>query len=120
MAAGTERHGELTVYVVGEIPSAPLKLLVLRTHDEPPAPSTARTTGPTAVSETESRILALVAAGFTSTRIATEGGLTADGVNYHIARLSRRWGVSNRTALVARAYAKGVLSPDAWPPAPAS
>ncbi|MGW6159848.1 diguanylate cyclase, partial [Streptomyces sp. NPDC055144] len=54
------------------------------------------------------------------TRIAKEAGLTADGVNYHLARLSRRWGVTNRTALVGRAYVKGVLSSQAWPPAPAA
>ncbi|MFE7532184.1 diguanylate cyclase, partial [Kitasatospora sp. NPDC057542] len=52
-------------------------------------------------------------------QIAREIGVTPDGVNYHLARLSRRWRVPNRTALVARAYATGVLAPDVWPPRPA-
>lgn len=43
-----------------------------------------------------------------------------DGVNYHLRRLSARWGAANRTELVARAYALGVLAPGVWPPTPAS
>ncbi|MGW2857829.1 hypothetical protein ACWDAZ_40545, partial [Streptomyces sp. NPDC001215] len=46
-----------------------------------------------------------------------ETGLTTDGVAYHLRRLSERWGAANRTELVARAYALGVLVPGAWPPA---
>ena len=30
--------------------------------------------------------------------------MTADGVNYHLTRVARRWGVANRTALIARGY----------------
>jgi DNA-binding NarL/FixJ family response regulator len=37
-------------------------------------------------------------------------------VTYHLRRLSSRWGASNRTELVARAYALGVLAPGVWPP----
>ncbi|MFF2542537.1 hypothetical protein ACFVUY_08230 [Kitasatospora sp. NPDC058063] len=61
----------------------------------------------------------MAAWGDTTARIGREGGLTAGGVNYHLDRLSRRWRVPNRTALVGRAYAFGVLVADAWPPAPA-
>lgn len=39
-----------------------------------------------------------------------------DGVNYHLRRLSARWAAANRTELVARAYALGVLTTGAWPP----
>jgi DNA-binding CsgD family transcriptional regulator len=119
-AAGGRRHGELTVYVFNEAPDAPpYLLLVLRVADEPAGPHTARPVGPGQATDIEARILALVAGGATSARIAGELGLTADGVNYHLTRLSRRWGVPNRTALIARAYVKGVLDPQAWPPAPA-
>ncbi|WP_211841395.1 PAS domain-containing protein [Saccharopolyspora antimicrobica] len=62
--------------------------------------------------------LALAAGGDTTARIAKAVDLTVDGVNYHLAQLSRRWNVRGRTALVARAYALGVLNPEAWPPAP--
>ncbi|MEU6370581.1 LuxR C-terminal-related transcriptional regulator [Streptomyces sp. NPDC046931] len=119
---GVERHGEMTIDLVGTAPDAPPNLLLILRIPEAPAPAlpTGRTKESGQTSAMEARILALAAAGCTSTRIATEVGLTADGVNYHLARLSRRWGVTNRTALVARAYVKGVLSPHAWPPAPAA
>lgn len=65
----------------------------------------------------EIRILALLAGGATTARAARETGLTVDGVNYHLRRLSERWGAANRTELVARAYALGVLTPGVWPPA---
>ncbi|XES01159.1 LuxR C-terminal-related transcriptional regulator [Streptomyces sp. S1D4-11] len=70
-----------------------------------------------AVSTAEVRILALLAGGATTARAARETGLTVDGVNYHLRRLSERWGAANRTELVARAYALGVLTPGVWPPA---
>jgi DNA-binding CsgD family transcriptional regulator len=121
-ATGVERRGEMTVDLVGTAPDTPPNLLLILRIPEAPAPprSTPQTKESGQTSAMEARILALAAAGCTSTRIATQVGLTADGVNYHLARLSRRWGVTNRTALVARAYVKGVLSPQAWPPAPAA
>ncbi|TVT35868.1 PAS domain-containing protein [Amycolatopsis rhizosphaerae] len=115
--SGAERHGEMTVDVVSDTPGAPLHLLLLlRVLDEPaPAPEDART----GVSEREARILALAAGGATTAQIASALGLTVDGVNYHFGRLSRRWGVTGKPALVARAYVAGVLDPGAWPPEPA-
>lgn len=64
------------------------------------------------------RILALVAGGATTAAIARDVGLTVDGVNYHVRRLSRLLDAPNRPALVARAYARGLLEPDVWPPSP--
>ncbi|MBB5937842.1 LuxR C-terminal-related transcriptional regulator [Streptomyces zagrosensis] len=69
------------------------------------------------MSPVEGRVLALAAAGATTAAMGKALGLTVDGVNYHVARLSRRWRVPNRTALVARAYVLGVLSREVWPPA---
>lgn len=116
----TERHGEMIIDLVGEAPDTPPNLLlILRVGDQPTGPAAAQPEKAARVSDIEKRILALVAAGQTSARIAAEVGLTPDGVNYHLARLSRRWGVANRAALVARAYTKGVLAPCTWPPVPA-
>ncbi|WP_051836176.1 LuxR C-terminal-related transcriptional regulator [Streptomyces sp. NRRL WC-3742] len=120
-AGNIERHGEMNVALVSDTPEEqPNLLLSLRTHPEPQAPPPVPPPAPRAeVSPTEARILAAAARGATTARIAKEIGLTTDGVNYHLTRLSRRWHVPNRTALVARAYAYGVLAADAWPPEPA-
>lgn len=114
--SGTERHGEMTVDVVSDAPAAPLHLLLLlRVLDEPrPAPAAART----GVGALQARILALAAGGSSTAQIASAVGLTVDGVNYHFGLLSRRWGVTGKPALVARAYVAGVLNPGAWPPEP--
>ncbi|MFD0277393.1 LuxR C-terminal-related transcriptional regulator [Kitasatospora sp. NPDC127111] len=120
-AAGAVRVGEATVHVIGDAPDAPLNLLlVVHVHDEPAGGPAGGPAGPARATALEARILALAAAGNTSARIAGEVGLTADGVNYHLTRLSRRWGAPNRTALIARAYVNGVLAPGTWPPAPAA
>ncbi|MEJ8651544.1 PAS domain-containing protein [Streptomyces sp. MS1.AVA.3] len=112
---GTEREGELTIDPVGD-PSVnpPALLALLRVRESAPSPSPRGS-----ASHVEARILALAAGGATTASIGTALGLTVDGVNYHLTRLARRWRVQGRTALVARAYVLGVLSPDSWPPAPA-
>lgn len=81
---------------------------------EPPEQS------PANVAPTEARILALLAGGATTARAARETGLTVDGVNYYLRRLSARWGAANRTELVARVCARGVLVAGVWPPEPTS
>ncbi|MEU8827534.1 PAS domain-containing protein [Streptomyces sp. NPDC048636] len=114
---GRERYGELTADTVSDTPEAPLWLLVLLrvlgTHDTPDEPPRPRTEQVTAM---ERAILALAAGGATTAQIARAVGLTTDGVSYHLSQLSRRWGVANRTALVARAYVLGVLDTGVWPP----
>ncbi|MGW2921018.1 PAS domain-containing protein [Streptomyces angustmyceticus] len=112
---GTEREGELTIDPVGD-PSVrpPALLALLRVGESAPRPAPRGSASPV-----EARILALAASGATTAAIGTALGLTVDGVNYHLTRLARRWRVQGRTALVARAYVLGVLSPDSWPPAPA-
>ncbi|MBD0673230.1 helix-turn-helix transcriptional regulator [Streptomyces sp. CBMA156] len=114
---GRERHGEMTVDLVGDTPEQTPNLLISLRAAEPASEATP---GPrTEVSPVEARILAAAARGDTTAQIAREIGVTTDGVNYHLARLSRRWRVPNRTALVARAYATGVLVAGTWPPQPA-
>lgn len=68
------------------------------------------------LTDRELAILRMVAVGDTSAAIAARLGLTADGVSYHLTRLTGRIGVPNRTALVAKAYTMGLLDPACWPP----
>lgn len=115
-ADGRERHGLLTADPVSDtVEDTPALLVMLRVDGErepgasPPA-ERAR------VTPMEARILVLLASGATTARTARETGLTSDGVTYHLRRLTSRWHAANRTELVARAYALGVLAPGAWPP----
>lgn len=55
-------------------------------------------------------------AGRPSGALASRVHLSSQGVDYHVNTLLRRFGVPNRTALVARAYAIGALDAHAWPP----
>ncbi|MFG2779581.1 PAS domain S-box protein [Streptomyces prunicolor] len=113
---GTERYGELTADPVSDaVEDTPALLVMLRVQGEG-EPREEHT--PTRVTPIEARILALLAGGATTARAARETGLTTDGVTYHLRRLSVRWDAANRTELVARAYALGVLTPGVWPPVP--
>ncbi|MFF8649578.1 PAS domain-containing protein [Streptomyces griseoluteus] len=111
---GTERYGELTADPVSdstnETPALLVMLRVLGQSEPEPAAE------PAAVTPVEGAVLALLAQGATTGRAARELGLSRDGVAYHLRRLSARWHAANRTELVARAYALGVLAPGVWPP----
>lgn len=114
---GAEREGEFTIDPIMALPNPePVLLAMLYVRDERPGPPPARQG---TVSEAQARILALAASGATTAAIGKALGLTVDGVNYHLTRLSQRWRVRGRTALVAKAYALGVLAPGHWPPVPA-
>ncbi|MCX3063071.1 PAS domain-containing protein [Streptomyces beihaiensis] len=118
---GVRRYGELMVDPVSDRPQClPDLLVLLRVADESAPPPAGPRERPHPLHPTEERILELLAAGATTARAARETGLTTDGVTYHLRRLSQRWGAANRTELVARAYASGVLVPGAWPPRVAS
>ena len=110
---GAERFGELTADPVSDtVEDTPALLVMLRVQGE----REPRADAPERAAPVEARILALLAGGATPATTAKETGLTTDGVTYHLRRLSARWGASNRTELVARAYALGVLTPGVWPP----
>ncbi|MGW3116578.1 PAS domain-containing protein [Streptomyces sp. NPDC001107] len=110
---GGERFGELTADPVSDtVEETPALLVMLRVRGEREPLGEE----PVRVAPVEARILALLAGGATTARAAKETGLSTDGVTYHLRRLSARWGASNRTELVARAYALGVLTPGVWPP----
>ncbi|WBO62329.1 PAS domain-containing protein [Streptomyces camelliae] len=111
---GVERFGELTADPVSDsVDETPSLLVMLRVRGEcgpPPTPD------PAPVTPVEGQVLALLAGGADTAAAARELGLSKDGVTYHLRRLSARWGAANRTELVARAYASGVLVPGVWPP----
>ncbi|WP_437089622.1 helix-turn-helix transcriptional regulator [Streptomyces hundungensis] len=114
---GPEREGEFTIDPIMTVPEpAPVLLAMLYVRDERPEPPPVPGGS---VSGVQARILALAASGATTASIGKALGLTVDGVNYHLTRLSQRWRVQGRTALVAKAYALGVLAPGRWPPEPA-
>ncbi|GAA4324873.1 hypothetical protein GCM10023086_51600 [Streptomyces venetus] len=113
---GAERYGELTADPVSDAAEDTPALLVMLRVDGESAPSPTPHAGPARVTPMEARVLALLAAGATTARAARETGLTTDGVTYHLRRLTSRWNAANRTELVARAYALGVLVPGVWPP----
>ncbi|MFJ8927360.1 PAS domain-containing protein [Streptomyces sp. NPDC102364] len=115
---GARRRGELIVDTVSETANRVPDLLVTVRVLDTAVVSDPKPSAP--VHPQEARILALLAAGATTARTARETGLTTDGVTYHLRQLSRRWGASNRTELVARAYAEGVLVAGVWPPRLAS
>lgn len=110
---GAERFGRLTADPVSDtVEETPSLLVMLRVEGErDPSPATE----PVPVTPVEARILALLAGGATTAHAARETDLTVDGVNYHLRRLSARRGAGNRTELVARAYALGILRTGVWP-----
>jgi DNA-binding CsgD family transcriptional regulator len=64
----------------------------------------------------ELRVLELTALGLSSREIATRLWITRHTVTYHLGNLFAKFLVQGRSALVARAYALGVLAPGTWPP----
>ena len=75
-----------------------------------------RETAPARISETSARVLEGVAAGVPSKALALRLHLSQAGIDYHVNTLLRRFDATNRTALVARAYSTGTLTPGIWPP----
>ncbi|GAA2787949.1 PAS domain-containing protein [Crossiella cryophila] len=106
-----ERTGELTLQLVKDVETGLLLTLAADPEQPPPAEVSPE------ISSREAEIITRVAAGDTTAAIAAAVGLTPDGVTYHVTRLCQRFDAANRTALVARAYATGVLDASVWPPA---
>ncbi len=69
---------------------------------EAPGAALRTATGP-AVTARESTVLALVAAGWTNQEIASEPVVSVHTVKKHVQNLFRKFGVTNRTGLVAAA-----------------
>lgn len=64
-------------------------------------------------------IAALVAAGSSNRDIAEALCISPHTVAAHLCNMLRRTGASNRTEMIARLYAQGVLVQGIWPPLPA-
>ncbi|MGH3099231.1 MAG: LuxR C-terminal-related transcriptional regulator [Streptosporangiales bacterium] len=61
-------------------------------------------------------MLALVAAGWSNTEIASDLSLSPDTVAHHLHDMLGRAQARNRVELVARSYVSGLLDPETWPP----
>jgi PAS domain S-box-containing protein len=68
------------------------------------------------VSPVQLRVLTLMAAGSPNTVIASHLGLSRQALDYHLRRLRGVLDAASRPAMVARAYALGILDATAWPP----
>ncbi|MET8978871.1 LuxR C-terminal-related transcriptional regulator [Streptomyces sp. NPDC004539] len=71
---------------------------------------------PPALAEVPSHVLEGLAAGLSTQQLASRLGLSSHGVEYHVSSMLRKLKAPNRSALVARAYALGILVPNCWPP----
>jgi DNA-binding CsgD family transcriptional regulator len=68
------------------------------------------------LAEMDAKILEGVAAGLTSSVLASRLFVSRQTVEYHIGRLLKRFGVPSRSALIAYSYSVGILCVDTWPP----
>ncbi|MEU3461921.1 PAS domain-containing protein [Streptomyces sp. NPDC006733] len=68
------------------------------------------------VSPVQLRVLTSMAAGSPNTTIAAQLGLSRQALDYHLRRLGGVLDAASRPAMVARAYALGILDATAWPP----
>jgi DNA-binding CsgD family transcriptional regulator len=64
----------------------------------------------------DARILEGVAAGLATIQLARKLYLSRQGVEYHVSAMLRRFRVTNRAALVSKAYSMGIFSVGTWPP----
>ncbi|HXV94376.1 MAG TPA: PAS domain-containing protein [Pseudonocardia sp.] len=121
-SAGRRRPTRLTVTVVRDRAGRPaggvaIAIPLVPVDDALPTPLRARPT------PAEAAVLERLAAGMTLQQIADELGLSRRGVDYRITRLRHKLRAdgpdgtpATSAAVVARAYAVGVLHPSAWPP----
>jgi DNA-binding CsgD family transcriptional regulator len=80
-------------------------------------PRPSQTPGPVRLTRRELRIASLLATGASTDRVARDLFISPHTVAAHLGNMFRRVGASNRTELIARLYATGLLLQGAWPPA---
>lgn len=68
------------------------------------------------LSEIALRIIERIAGGHTTAEIASDLHLSKQGVEYHVSSMLRRLKVTNRPALIAKAYELSILDRSVWPP----
>ncbi|EME62115.1 LuxR C-terminal-related transcriptional regulator [Amycolatopsis decaplanina] len=79
-------------------------------------PTVARAEQLSSVTDIEAKILQGIASGLSSLEMADKYYLSRQGIDYHVARLQRKFKARNRVELVSRAFATGLLDSTAWPP----
>lgn len=119
---GRQRPARLTVTLVRGRDDAPSTVLCLAV---PLAPDTETVSLPvrSLPSPGEAAVLERLAAGASLQQIATDLGMSRRGVDYRITRLRHKLRAdgpggapATSAALIARAYALGILHPAVWPP----
>ncbi len=70
------------------------------------------------VTPTQLRVLTMLAGGASNKEVARRLGLSRQALDYHLRRLGAVLDARSRPAMVARAYATGVLDATSWPPRP--
>jgi DNA-binding CsgD family transcriptional regulator len=68
------------------------------------------------LTDRESTIACLIAAGLTNREVGRELSISHHTVAQHVATMLHRFGARSRCELVARAYAVGTLETGVWPP----
>ncbi|MFF4954931.1 helix-turn-helix transcriptional regulator [Streptomyces chattanoogensis] len=109
-AHGRQRRARLHLTTVGRGAARATSVWAVVTHQgisHEPYP---------ALTASQERILSLLAVGRSNADIATSLHLSRQTVDYHLSRLRDLLDAPNRCALVARAYALGILVPQSWPP----
>ncbi|WP_424187015.1 PAS domain-containing protein [Actinokineospora sp. G85] len=68
------------------------------------------------LTDVHARILEGMAAGLSTSQLASQLYLSRQGVEYHLSAMLRKLKAPNRIALISRAYTMGVLTVTSWPP----
>lgn len=110
-ALGTSRTVRADLALVRRA-GVPDRVLAVLTPLGAETPSRAR------VTPTQLRVLTLLAGGAANKDVARTLGLSRQALDYHLRRLGAVLGASSRPAMVARAYATGILDVTSWPPRP--
>jgi len=124
LAAGlADRFDQHVLIRSGETPGRPARITGFAVHDRTChlagvvvllRPDTANPG--LLLSDLDACILERAAAGLSTAQLALELYLSRQGVEYRIGRMLRLLDVPNRTALISKAYAMGILDVDTWPP----
>ncbi len=96
------------------IPATPVPASTAAPAVSPPAKMRKRLT------KMDAGVLEGVAAGMSTVKLATDLFLSCGGVEYHVSALMKMLKAGNRSELVSKAYAAGLLSIGVWPPRVAS
>jgi PAS domain S-box-containing protein len=114
---GTVLSGELTGIAVPD-ETGELTAVIVVVAPDVSAHSTQMLTGrgKKLLTDMDARVLEGVAAGESTVRLATSLYLSRGGVEYHVNTLMRKLNVTNRPALVSKAYSMGMFVVGSWPP----